>query len=200
MGFVKRHRKKAIFLGIAIMGILASGGVSVAEDYQPTYRDGYGAMDITEGRAEAIEAFPDVQSCLKPAPEDTAKDIPALYHIDWNKIDNDDEAEICLFRIFKELGNPESVIGWLKYQGFKTWGPIKQGSSATTMRRFGFDIRSNLDGYGGSWSLENDQFPKYPTSGLWRYFIRWRAHAQTVAAIWFPDGKLMRVSIGYITE
>lgn len=182
----------AVFL-LMVVGVIPYPG----PDKPPhviVYKPGYGAMDITEGRAEAIEAFPDVQSCLKPAPEDTAKDIPALYHIDWDKIDNDDEAEICLFRIFKELGTPETVIGWLKYQGFETRGAVEvRGGSS--MLHFGYERRAMTIANGGFWSLEG-QYPKWPASGVMRYLRRWSGTSQSVSTQWFPDGKLMQVRAG----
>lgn len=258
MGFIKRHRKKVIFLGIVltvmlvlqrifgselvmmvlilvllialilglagalfryagrrfgyrwaasgtvalILGLFAFGYVQTedfrAPKYPPVYRPGFGAMNITLGMKKAIKEFPDVSSCLKSnAAELATEAVPALYHIDWDEIDTDDDAKVCLFRIFSDLRSPEAVMEWLRYQGFRAEGPIWQRGGGSLMLQFGFDLRARMPGVGGSWSLKDGQFPKYPTSGLWRYFVRLRAYSQRVGVKWFPDGMLMRVSVSY---
>lgn len=168
-----------------------------ADSVEVKYHPDFGAMVMTDGRIDAISKFPDLRSCL------ITTGMPGydldLKKIDWAKLDNDDEAEICLFRIVKNMSGPEEFLQWLQFHGFETWGPIGQGRVPQVMKDFGYETVPDILGYGGDWKLD-EEFPKYPTWGLWRHFIRWRAYIQRFNAQWFPDGKLMQVDIGYLTE
>lgn len=65
----------------------------------------------------SVTRFPDVRACL----EDTEKDSvdPNLARFDWNKIHTNEDADVCMFRVFDSLGDVPASVGWLQSQGFE---------------------------------------------------------------------------------
>lgn len=188
---------RSFFFPVVLFGLVFSALAVRAESDTRKYLPDFGAMRQTEGRQEAIEEFPDLQSCLST--EGATEGDADLKAINWAAIDNDDEAEICLFRIVKQMKGPDEFLQWLLFHEFKTSGPFSQGMRLTIMRDFGYEPGPDILAYAGVWRLDDD-FPKYPTWGPWRHFMRWYAYSQTFSATWFPDGALMRVRIYYKTK
>jgi hypothetical protein len=76
----------------------------------------------------AISKFPHVRSCMVSS--EHRKEIIDIRLIDWNRFSNDDDATVCLWRIFTSLNSQENIEKWLKFQGFperadvKKYGPL----------------------------------------------------------------------------
>ncbi|MBM7068078.1 hypothetical protein [Actibacterium sp. 188UL27-1] len=74
----------------------------------------------------ALVRFPDAQSCLEPGDEtETAADLKRL---DWSRIRNTADAELCIFRLLSASGGIEQATEWLEaqgFQGFDGWNSMK---------------------------------------------------------------------------
>ncbi|MCR4376475.1 MAG: hypothetical protein NUV50_00065, partial [Rhodospirillales bacterium] len=167
-------------------------------DYLPEYHPRFGAIALDDDVRAAIQKFPDVVSCLKP---DAIKNgEPDFDAIDWHKIRNDGDAKVCLFMIFEQLGGPEPVKAWLGRMKLKPFGPGQTVQlSPSEARYFGYEgaiADQPCIGMSALWSLEG-QYPIFPTYGIRRYIRRVESTGQTFGVRWFPDGKLMDVSVSY---
>jgi hypothetical protein len=67
---------------------------------------------IYDGYMSAINNFPSVLDCLDKSEWDEPQ--PDLTKINWNKIDNNEEAEVCLFRIASSYAKPEDMKKWFE--------------------------------------------------------------------------------------
>ena len=77
----------------------------------------------------AIRNHPDVDSCLEEDQRGTAE--PDLLAFDWNNIGLGYAPNVCLFRVFQSLREPELIEAWLLRQGFRTLGFDDPQSRAT---------------------------------------------------------------------
>ena len=77
----------------------------------------------------AIRDYPDVDPCLEEEQRGTAE--PDLLAFDWNGIRRGAAMEVCLFRVFQTLREPDLIEAWLLRQGFRTWGFTDPQSRAT---------------------------------------------------------------------
>lgn len=68
----------------------------------------------------AIRTYPDVDPCLEEEQRGTA--APDLLAFDWNGIRYTAAIEVCLFRVFQSLRDPELIEAWVLRQGFRTSG------------------------------------------------------------------------------
>lgn len=191
----------AILLGMLGMMAEPAHAVDIEDhpEYLPQYHPRFGVIALDEEVRAAIEEFPDVASCLKP--DAIQNGVPDLDAIDWHKIRNDGDAKVCLFMIFEQLGDPESVNAWLGRMNFKPSGPFNDGgisldqtrylgledSVLTELRVISVTARHSLEG----------QYPIFPTHGVWKYLRRFLSTAQSVGVLWLPDGRLIDVSIFY---
>ncbi|PCJ91007.1 MAG: hypothetical protein COA52_09465 [Hyphomicrobiales bacterium] len=122
----------------------------------------------------ALRDFPDVDSCLKGA-DYTSKKFDLL-NLNWNKINNEFEAEVCTFRLLKTLGGIENATPWLEAQGFK--------SSSKTPHKTTYGTLS----VHGSYSIQQNG-PKFPTSGFIRRAYRSIPYSMSIVTEWSIDGK-----------
>lgn len=183
-----------------IIAILGGGSnmLDSANAQNFEYHPRFGVIRLDDEVRTAIKKFPNLASCLK---SNSAKDgKPNLNDIDWDKIENDGDAKVCLFMIFEQLKNSEKVKIWLARQGFKPFGPSQIArlykDEALLFNLEESLIGQNLIGLTGSWSLQG-QYPKFPTSGFRYYYRRVLSRSQTIGVTWFPDGKLMDISVSY---
>lgn len=103
------------------------------QDSHPFLFDGR-VIDETHPRwsdfRRAIRDYPDVDPCLEEEQRGTA--APDLLAFDWNGISLlRYAANVCLFRVFQSLREPELIEAWLLRQGFRTWGFTDPQSRAT---------------------------------------------------------------------
>ena len=81
----------------------------------------------------AIRTYPDVDPCLEEEQRGTAE--PDLLAFDWNGIRYTAAIEVCLFRVFQSLREPDLIEAWLLQQGFRTRGFDDYPSRTSYMRR-----------------------------------------------------------------
>ena len=94
-------------------------------------------MDETHPRwsefRSAIRSYPDVDPCLEEEQRGTAE--PDLLAFDWNSIRREAAMEVCLFRVFQSLREPELIEAWVLRKGFRTWGFDSDPRARPYMRR-----------------------------------------------------------------
>ena len=72
---------------------------------------------LTAPRKVALMDFPDVASCLT---KDADVALPNyLERMDWDRIDNASEAEVCTFRLLASYEDLSHATKWFEVQGFK---------------------------------------------------------------------------------
>lgn len=126
----------------------------------------------------ALRDFPDVASCLQGG--HTAQDKVNLAEMDWDKINNKFEAEVCTFRLLKTLGGIENATPWLEAQGFRS---SKHFSSKNP-----YKSRNETLSVHGHYSITKNG-PKFPTSGVIRRAFRSIPYGMNVITQWSPDGR-----------
>ncbi|EFG2885873.1 hypothetical protein BO068_005068 [Escherichia coli] len=105
--------------------------------------------------------------------------------MDWSRINNKHEAEICVFRLLASYENCGAAGGWFEAQGLR----IDKASSQLRRTGNGCDIT-------GTWPT-HENGPKFPThwSPGWlvtKIFV-W---GTSISATWSKDGKeLMFINI-----
>ncbi len=125
----------------------------------------------------ALRDFPNAQSCMKGRDYASNKFDPL--NLDWNRINNKSEAEVCTFRMLKTLGGIENATPWLEAQGFKASNFNSKMPNKTS--------RGTLS-VQGSHSIRKNG-PKFPTSGLIRRAYRSIPYSMSIVTEWSIDGK-----------
>lgn len=109
------------------------------------------AMDKTHARwkqyRKAIRRYPSVRECLEPS--ERRKEIPDIVKIDWKKLDQE-EVDVCVFRIARSLEDPELISDWLRLHGFHV-GEISRMYSASYKPRNPDEPVQQLQ---ATWTLE----------------------------------------------
>ena len=126
----------------------------------------------------ALRDFPSAESCMKGAVFASQK--YDLFGLDWEKINNEYEAEVCTFRMLKTLGGIENVTPWLEAQGFTS----SENFSSANPHKTSYGTLS----IHGSYSIRNNG-PKFPTSGFVRRAFRSIPYSMGIETAWSIDGK-----------
>lgn len=146
------------------------------------------ALGSHEGRATEV---PNGGSCLS-SPESLWDQWPTekvLEYFAWSKINNRNEAQVCLFYALKRLGNIESAGRWFKSQGFnvRSRKPEQVQGLKTYRLDAGWLIQPNGHKFRGQ------SFLSRITPDL--------AWAMNIVAHWNPEtGELLGVGLGYTFE
>jgi hypothetical protein len=74
------------------------------------------STDMNVGHYAALRRFPDLASCLWGRRDLSSE---SLERFAWNRIDIDEEAEVCLFRVMSSLGGPAKAVDWFRSQGLR---------------------------------------------------------------------------------
>jgi hypothetical protein len=83
---------------------------------RPFLRVGQVESETSEHYGDAMANFPTVLDCLQTS--EWERPQPDLTKIDWHKIQNGNEADVCLFRIADSYASPEDMKMWLMLDGF----------------------------------------------------------------------------------
>lgn len=67
--------------------------------------------------AKSIKRFPSVLDCLMETERNKLQ--PDLTQLDWQKIDSEADAEVCMYRVGSSYEDAGAMKEWLKKQGFK---------------------------------------------------------------------------------
>jgi hypothetical protein len=150
--------------------------------------------DYAEYRAAAAR-FPDVTSCLFDS--ERQKKAPNLALFDWNKIKSNEEAEVCMFRVFSSIGGVEGASKWLESQGFKIWS-IEKPTSIMEQRG---QKDSDTQIY-ASWSIkecgERFRYRGILYEALANTFLH--AHTFSVGARFGADGEPNMISVARVQK
>lgn len=144
---------------------------------------------LTAFQKVALLDFPDPASCLQDGAGDLSPE--SLKRMDWDKIDNDAEAQVCIFRLLGSYEDLSHETGWFESQGLH----VSDGwSSARPFKDSDGTLRVT-----GSWSIRENG-PMYPTKGIIRRLFRSIPYGMGINASWSGDGKtLLHVTIGFST-
>lgn len=184
------------YLGYQLSGYLYYGGkllwvtvVSEPGPGTPPFRAEY-KRELTASQRVAMMDFPDPVSCLRKAEtDDLSKD--RLKEMDWERIDNDEEANVCMFRLLGSYEDLSYATDWFKAQGFDVPNAFSSArpyiESDGTKRVVGmYSIRK--------------KGPKFPTKGIFRRAFKSIPYGMAVNATWSKDGKqLLWVNTDYST-
>ncbi|MBY5539325.1 hypothetical protein HFO60_04580 [Rhizobium leguminosarum] len=184
------------YLGYQLSGYLYYGGkllwVSSGPEPDPgtpPFRVRF-EREMTASKKVAMMDFPDPASCLKEVETDDLS-TDRLKEMDWDRIDNTDEAEVCVFRLLGSYENLSYATDWFKAQGFDV--PEKFSSSHPYTERDGTQRVTGMH------SIRKNG-PKFPTKGVIRRAFRSIPYRMSVDATWSKDGKqLLWVKTGFST-
>ncbi|MBY3249882.1 hypothetical protein HFN72_36090 [Rhizobium laguerreae] len=184
------------YLGYQLSGYLYYGGkllwVSSGPEPDPgtpPFRVRF-EREMTASKKVAMMDFPDPASCLKKAETDDLS-TDRLKEMDWDRIDNTDEAEVCVFRLLGSFENLSYATDWFEAQGFYVHPNF---SSARPYVELDGTLRVT-----GVHSIRKDG-PKFPTTGIIRRAFRSIPYSMSVDATWSKDGKqLLWVLTGFST-
>ncbi|MGO6943145.1 hypothetical protein [Rhizobium johnstonii] len=184
------------YLGYQLSGYLYYGGkllwVSSGPEPDPgtpPFRVRF-EREMTASKKVAMMDFPDPASCLKEAEADDLS-TDRLKEMDWDRIDNTDEAEVCVFRLLGSYENLSYATDWFEAQGFYVHPNF---SSARPYVELDGTLRVT-----GVHSIRKDG-PKFPTTGIIRRAFRSIPYSMSVDATWSKDGKqLLWVKTGFST-
>lgn len=141
---------------------------------------------LSAAQKVALMDFPDVASCLKKPKTGGSVDLKEM---DWDKIDNKEEAEVCTFRLLASYEDLSPATEWFEAQGFRVPENFSSarpyaGRSGTLRVSASHSIRSNG--------------PKFPTRGVVRRAFQYLAYSMSIDATWSSDGKrLLGVNITF---
>ncbi len=144
--------------------------------------------DLKDQYKIAALKYPNTASCLKEGTDASSRD--ALADMDWDKLDDTIEAEVCVFRIFATAGNASYAAEWMQLQGLT----MPNGSQVKPRR----DSVGSLV-VSGSWNIREKGY-KHITGGLFLHLIG-PPYAMRVYSSWTEDGEqLQYVDVGFKTK
>lgn len=184
------------YLGYQLSGYLYYGGKLLWVSSGPEPNPGTPPFhvrferEMTASQKVAMMDFPDPASCLKKAETDDVS-TDRLKEMDWDRIDNTDEAEVCVFRLLGSYENLSHATDWFEAQGFYVHPNF---SSARPYVELDGTLRVT-----GVHSIRKDG-PKFPTTGIIRRAFRSIPYSMSVDATWSKDSKqLLWVQTGFST-
>ncbi|UWU18328.1 hypothetical protein N2599_24100 (plasmid) [Rhizobium sullae] len=145
---------------------------------------------LTASQKVAMMDFPDPASCLKTSETDGLP-LDRLKEMDWDRIDNTDEANVCMFRLLGSYPNLSYATDWYEAQGFRV--PDNFSSARPYLEQDGTQRVS------ASYSIRKNG-PKFPTTGIVRRAFGSIPYGMSVDATWSKDGKQLQwVETGFST-
>ena len=146
----------------------------------------------------ALSAFPGVRDCLIRQQRDSDK--PDLRLIDWNRIQTEDQAEICLWWIFLSLETPERAEAWMSFHGLPLYEPDFVEKTFNSKGEYVAvnqdDVGARLSAHVKAWDGDEFRFPNRGFGRLFRPF--WSARFFMIE--WDKQSQLQKVSIRLETE
>lgn len=144
--------------------------------------------DLKDHYKIAALEYPNTASCLKDGADPSSLD--ALERMDWERLDNAIEAEVCVFRILATVGMASEAAKWMRSQGLTAVD--------------GSQVRPRPDHVGNlivsaSWDIREKGY-KHINGGLFLHLIG-PPYAMSVYSSWTEDGeRLQYVDIGFKTK
>jgi hypothetical protein len=152
---------------------------------EPKYQNERMAKDwpnqLTVSQRAALHKFPDLNSCIKA--DTNSPNTEELMEMDWSKVENSAQVEICAFRILKTLGDISYATPWLERQGYSS--PENWSTENPFEERDG-NLRVD-----GGWSVTKNGL-RYPESGLKRRILSlpivFPPYSVGIYTTWSSDG------------
>ena len=145
--------------------------------------------DFTVHHKIALLKFPDANSCLVDGIDDLSPEN--LKKMDWTKIENSEEAEVCGFRLLGSNPDISYATDWFLAQGMTI---SDQMSSAKPHKETNGNLRVNA-----GWSISENGYKFAPPGPLLRLITLIPPYTMTVNATWSPDGqRLVNFDIGFL--
>ncbi len=140
--------------------------------------------EMTELMKIAIDDFQTAASCTSEPNQEIASGQLVL--LDWDKIETNDEAKVCIFRLLASYGDAGSATDWFELQGFKV------NRERFSSQNPNVDRDSNL-AIQASWSIREKGL-RFPTKGF-RFSL---AYGMGIYSNWSADGQtLLNVGISF---
>ncbi|MEM5494081.1 hypothetical protein [Hoeflea sp. AS16] len=134
--------------------------------------------DFTVFHKVALLKFPDAKSCL---PDDMEGLSPEnLKKMDWSKIENSAEAEVCGFRLLGSNPDISHATEWFEAQGMT----VPEDMSGASPYK-GLDGKLRVT---ASWSISKNG-PKFSQYGPLRRLLFFTPYGMSISSTWSPDGK-----------
>ena len=172
------------FLAYQLSGYAAYGGkmvwvsfISEPDAGSPPYRYKHD-RDFTVFHKVALLKFPDAKSCLADDIEDLSPEN--LKRMDWSKIENTAEAEVCGFRLLGSNPDISYATEWLEAQGMTVPEDI---SGTSPYKELNGDLRVSA-----SWSI-SENGPKFSQHGALRRLLFFTPYGMSISSTWSADGK-----------
>lgn len=183
------------FLAYQLAGYFVYGGkmiwvslISEPDTGNPPYKYKH-ERDFTVFHKIALLKFPDANSCLVDGIDDLSPEN--LKKMDWAKIENSEEAEVCGFRLLGSNPDISHATEWFRAQGMT----VPDGmSSATPYKERNGELRVYA-----SWSISENGYKFAPPGPLLRLITLIPPYTMTVNATWSSDGqRLVNFDIGFL--
>lgn len=126
----------------------------------------------------SILRFQSVTDCLLRA--ERRKPQPDLTAFNWDAINSNEDAEVCLFRIASSYETPEGMEKWLKLQGFD----ISE-----------YNSKSNENVIVSATLNLSENWPKYGSNFLYTVWIKIIAYSQSIDIAYDKNGDVFSVNI-----
>ena len=101
--------------------------------------------------AGSIKDFSRVADCL--IKDESQKPQPDLTKIDWNKINTNEDAAVCLLRIASSYSKPQDMEQWMELQGFEVVSGIVQAGKYFFLNG-SWDIKKNGVKFSSNWFVK----------------------------------------------
>ena len=112
--------------------------------------------------------------------------------MDWDRIDNSEEAKVCMFRLLASLGRMDNSEEWLEAQGFRV-SPISFNVSNP------YEERGGILRVMASWSIRS-KGPKFPTRRPIKRLFSSIPYGMSINTAWSADrSRLLYVGLGFNT-
>lgn len=182
------------FLAYQLSGYVVYGGkmvwvsfISEPDAGAPPYKYKR-ERDFTVFHKVALLKFPNTKSCLFDDIEDLSPEN--LKRMDWSKIENSAEADVCGFRLLGSNPDISYATEWFRAQGMTVPDDM---SGATPYKE-----RNGELGVFASWSISNNG-PRFSKHGPIRRLLFFTPYSMTVNSTWSPDGKrLLDFKTGFL--
>lgn len=147
-------------------------------------------MPYWEGKVKTyrknIARFSNVQSCLIKSQRKISE--PDLRLIDWAAFGSPKDVDVCLWRIFSSLSNPELVKEWMAFHGLKY-------RESNMQNHFFRGLYKPIDGDQNAVFITGGQNLKkqkaiYPVKGIGKIIQGFLAYSLTIQTVWTTDKKL----------
>ncbi len=134
---------------------------------------------------KAIARFPSVRECLVRS--EKAKQAPDLRLINWDKIHNMSDADVCTWRVFSSLGTSERAREWLVFHGARNARITSLSTRVSGNWPMSHSIKVN-----GKWQKERRALI-FPTRG-WHFMRKERfRRGNGLSSLWEEHGNLESV-------